>query len=108
MQQGTDNALRTRVYIDGYNLYYGCLKHSTDKWLDVRTLIRQHTRAIVGLIAPARQQTGNVNAELQKHAHWTRTHILDEEFAQSHLPPMIRLKNKSYINRCHGIRAPIS
>ncbi|HEV7442531.1 MAG TPA: NYN domain-containing protein [Steroidobacteraceae bacterium] len=231
MQQGTDNALRTRVYIDGYNLYYGCLKHSTDKWLDVRTLIerilpsilfeqdgepvrfafqtpavkyftapiltafaksddsiscqshyhtalcahlggaieiikgyhdakpsrahvweegkaareckmieiwkleekqsdvafalnafsdairnevgqviavtndsdfapamkmiRQYTRAIVGLIAPARQQTGNVNAELQKHAHWTRTHILDEEFAQSHLPPMIRLKNKA-------------
>src|ERR1700730_7618989 len=25
MQQGTNNALRTRVYIDGYNLYYGCL-----------------------------------------------------------------------------------
>ena len=41
MQQGTDNALRTRVYIDGYNLYYGCLKHSTDKWLDVRTLIER-------------------------------------------------------------------
>ena len=41
MQQGTDNALRTRVYIDGYNLYYGCLKHSTDKWLDVRALIER-------------------------------------------------------------------
>jgi 6-hydroxy-3-succinoylpyridine 3-monooxygenase len=39
MQQGTGNALRTRVYIDGYNLYYGCLKHSPDKWLDVRALI---------------------------------------------------------------------
>ena len=231
MQQGTDNALRTRVYIDGYNLYYGCLKHSTDKWLDVRTLIerilpsiffeqdgepvrfafqtpavkyftapiltafarsddsvscqhhyhtalcahldgaleiikgyhdakparahiweegkaareckmieiwkleekqsdvafalnafsdairnevdqviavtndsdfapamkmiRQHTQAVVGLIAPARQKRSNVNAELQKHAHWTRTHILDEEFSQSQLPPVIRLKNKA-------------
>src|ERR1700724_2866860 len=41
MQQETDNALRTRVYIDGYNLYYGCLKHSTDKWLDARTLIER-------------------------------------------------------------------
>ncbi len=230
MQQGNDNALRTRVYIDGYNLYYGCLRNSTDKWLDVRALIerilpsilfeqngepvrfslqapavkyftapilaafaksddsvacqyhyhtalcahlgdalemikgyhdakparahvweegkaareckmieiwkleekqsdvafalsafsdairnevdqviavtndsdfapamkmiRQHTQAVVGLIAPARQKTRNVNAALQKHAHWTRTHILDEEFSQSQLPPVIRLKNK--------------
>jgi len=39
MQQGNDNALRTRVYIDGYNLYYGCLKNSPDKWLDVRALV---------------------------------------------------------------------
>ena len=46
MQQGTDNALRTRVYIDGYNLYYGCLKHSTDKWLDVRTLIERNLPSI--------------------------------------------------------------
>jgi 6-hydroxy-3-succinoylpyridine 3-monooxygenase len=230
MQQGTDNALRTRVYIDGYNLYYGCLKNSSDKWLDVRALIerilpsilfkktgepmrfafqtpavkyftapiltafassddsvscqsnyhtalsahlggaveiirgyhdakparahvweegkaareckvidiwkleekqsdvafalhaysdairnqvdqviavtndsdfapaikmiRQHTQATVGLISPTRHQTGKVNSELQKHAHWTRTHILDEEFAQSQLPPVIRLNNK--------------
>jgi 6-hydroxy-3-succinoylpyridine 3-monooxygenase len=57
-------------------------------------MIRQHTQAVVGLIAPARQKTRNVNAELQKHAHWTRTHILDEEFSQSQLPPVIRLKNK--------------
>ena len=41
MQPGTDNALRTRVYIDGYNLYYGCLKNSPDKWLDVRALIER-------------------------------------------------------------------
>ena len=230
MQPGTDNALRTRVYIDGYNLYYGCLKNSQDKWLDVRALserilsnipfeqngqrvrfvfqtpavkyftapiltsfaksdesvacqshyhtalraylndeveiikgyhdakpararvweegkaarecrmidiwkleekqsdvalalnafsdairnevdqvvavtndsdfapamrmIRQHTEAIVGLITPARYQRGKVNSELEKHAHWTRTHILDQEFALSHLPPLIRLKSK--------------
>ena len=41
MQQGNDNALRTRVYIDGYNLYYGCLRNSADKWLDVRALIER-------------------------------------------------------------------
>lgn len=30
--------LRTRIYIDGYNLYYGCLRKSPFKWLDVLTL----------------------------------------------------------------------
>lgn len=34
-----------------------------------------------------------MNRELDKHAHWARTHILDEEFAASQLPPMVRLKN---------------
>jgi hypothetical protein len=43
MQQGTpeEEALRTRVYIDGYNLYYGCLKKSPHKWLDVRALTQR-------------------------------------------------------------------
>ncbi|SDK39513.1 6-hydroxy-3-succinoylpyridine 3-monooxygenase [Agrobacterium fabrum] len=27
--------LRTRIYIDGYNLYYGCLRKTEFKWLDV-------------------------------------------------------------------------
>jgi hypothetical protein len=46
MQQATENAHRTRVYIDGYNLYYGCLKKSRHKWLDVRALI-EHVLANV-------------------------------------------------------------
>lgn len=31
-------ALRTRIYVDGYNLYYGCLKRTPYKWLDLRAL----------------------------------------------------------------------
>ncbi|MBX4994849.1 hypothetical protein ABID08_006863 [Rhizobium binae] len=31
-------ALRTRVYIDGYNLYYGCHRKTAFKWLDVLCL----------------------------------------------------------------------
>lgn len=27
--------MRTIVYVDGYNLFYGCLKHTDDKWLDL-------------------------------------------------------------------------
>ena len=35
-------ALRTRVYIDGYNLYYGCLRKTAFKWLDVLALFEAH------------------------------------------------------------------
>ena len=43
MQSGIENdgALRTRIYIDGYNLYYGCLKNTPYKWLDVRALVER-------------------------------------------------------------------
>ena len=34
-------SLRTVVYIDGYNLYYGLLKSSTDKWLDLYKLFNE-------------------------------------------------------------------
>lgn len=30
--------MRTRVYIDGFNLYYGCLKGQPNKWLNVHAL----------------------------------------------------------------------
>ncbi len=30
--------MRTRVYIDGFNLYFGCLKRSPHKWLDIHAL----------------------------------------------------------------------
>ena len=30
--------METIVYIDGYNLYYGCLKHTDYKWLDIHKL----------------------------------------------------------------------
>lgn len=34
--------LRTRIYIDGYNLYYGCLKGTAYKWLDLLSLFEKH------------------------------------------------------------------
>jgi len=47
MQKGNGNALRTRVYIDGYNLYYGCLKGTPYKWLDVLALVEHVLRSIL-------------------------------------------------------------
>jgi len=230
VRPASEGALRTRVYVDGYNLYYGCLKNSADKWLDLRALagrilanvpyeqggervsyelcvpaikyftapilssfarsadsvacqaqyhralrghlgrdieiitgyydarparahtwieskaagespvvdiwkleekqsdvalalhafcdtalndvdqvivmtndsdfapamqmIRQYTSVVLGLIAPIRESDGRsrVNRELNKHAHWTRAHVLNAEFAASHLPPVVRLE----------------
>jgi hypothetical protein len=31
--------MRTIAYVDGYNLYYGCLKHTPHKWLDLFALL---------------------------------------------------------------------
>lgn len=31
--------MTTNFYVDGYNLYYGCLKHSAYKWLDLKSLL---------------------------------------------------------------------
>ena len=177
MKSATADALRTRVYIDGYNLYYGCLKKSAYKWLDLQLLtkhilatvlyeregesvphrlttpaikyftasilgafassadsiacqdlyhdalvahlggqleiirnevdqivvvtndsdfepalkmIRQHTPTVIGLIAPIKAGSGNVNVKLKKYAHWIRSHIPDHEIANSQLPPMVR------------------
>jgi uncharacterized LabA/DUF88 family protein len=30
--------MRTRVYVDGYNLYYACLRRSPHKWLNIHAL----------------------------------------------------------------------
>lgn len=34
--------LRTKIYIDGFNLFYGCLKGTPYKWLDLDKLFRNH------------------------------------------------------------------
>ena len=41
--------LRTRVYVDGYNLYYGCLKGTSYKWLDLLALFEKRILPSSGL-----------------------------------------------------------
>lgn len=40
------DTLRTAIYIDGYNLYYGRLRGTRYKWLDVVALFSQMVRSI--------------------------------------------------------------
>ncbi len=37
--------METIIYVDGYNLFYGCLKHSDYKWLDLYVLFEKILRA---------------------------------------------------------------
>lgn len=30
--------MRVNVYVDGFNVYYGCIKGTVFKWLDILTL----------------------------------------------------------------------
>ena len=44
--------MRTLIYVDGFNLYFGLLKGTPHKWLDIAEFVRHHIRAshqIVGL-----------------------------------------------------------
>lgn len=34
--------MKTIAYVDGYNFYYGCLKGTPYKWLDIARLLRDH------------------------------------------------------------------
>jgi len=43
--------VRTSVYIDGFNLYFGALRRTPHKWLDVNILVKMH-------IAPHHRITG--------------------------------------------------
>ena len=73
--------LRTNVYIDGYNLFYGCLKHSNDKWLDLyhlfanRIIHAQDPNAIVDTVyfftadIKSKVSTMGANAQQAQHAY---------------------------------------
>lgn len=43
--------MRTSVYIDGFNLYYGCLKGAPYRWLDLSALCRRLLRDDSELVA---------------------------------------------------------
>jgi hypothetical protein len=50
---------RTNVYVDGFNLYYGCLKFSAWKWLDIAAWCRR--RFVQNRINQIKYFTAEVN-----------------------------------------------
>ncbi|CAN7657393.1 6-hydroxy-3-succinoylpyridine hydroxylase [Acidovorax sp. LjRoot129] len=54
------DTLRTRVYVDGYNLYYGCLKGTPFKWLNPLSLFERILPTVTATI----DQHGALTSEL--------------------------------------------
>lgn len=52
-------------------------------------MIRDNTQAIIGLVVPTTDRSRKPNADLERLAHWTRTHITEAELAASQLPRVI-------------------
>lgn len=62
--------MRTIVYIDGYNLYYGRLKHSPYKWLDIYRLFSEHiirAQSPQAKVIKAKYFTADIKARVASH-----------------------------------------
>lgn len=61
--------MRTIVYIDGYNLFYGCLKHSNYKWLDIIQLFNQllHNQNPHSQLVKVKYFTADIKAKIASH-----------------------------------------
>ena len=54
--------MKTNVYIDGFNLYYGCLKGTPHKWLDLASFCQASFPPPRNQINRIRYFTAHVNA----------------------------------------------
>ncbi|HEY8962229.1 MAG TPA: NYN domain-containing protein [Luteolibacter sp.] len=67
--------MKTRLYIDGFNLYYGALKDTPYKWLNPQKLVEQicPKNQIVGIkyfTAAVSPQPGNPDARTRQQFYW--------------------------------------
>jgi uncharacterized LabA/DUF88 family protein len=72
--------MKTRVYIDGYNLYYGCLKKSPYKWLD---LVKLFQNQILPQSTPSQYAASDVNlkyftADIKEKASFESSSAADQ------------------------------
>ena len=75
--------MKTVVYVDGFNLYYGLLRGTAFKWLDLYRLFQDH---ILGTTSHVDQRY--VSCYLSKLAHWHKA-ICPLHMARAQLPAKI-------------------
>ncbi len=67
--------MRTIIYIDGFNLYYGCLKDSQYRWLDIKKLFshilknNHEIEKIRYFTARVKNRTNNVSASQRQQVY---------------------------------------
>jgi hypothetical protein len=68
--------MRTAVYVDGFNLYFGVLKRTPYKWLDLQRLFEsvltrnRITISCVGGVPAFFTHPGNDNPQARKVVRW--------------------------------------
>ena len=62
--------MRTTVYVDGYNLYYGLLRKSRLKWLDLYALFKEHVLDDAAELVEVRYYTAPVLGRMSDSLHW--------------------------------------
>jgi len=62
--------MKTIVYVDGFNLFYGCLKHSDDKWLDLIKLFNRilNEQDPTAEIVKIKFFTADIRAKIASHS----------------------------------------
>ena len=61
--------MRTIVYVDGYNLFYSCLKNTPFKWLDLRSFFEKllHTQSSEYNLLKIKYFTADIKARFASH-----------------------------------------
>jgi len=94
--------MRTSIYIDGFNLYYGALKGTPYKWLDFKatfaTLLQPHHR-ITGINYFTAQVSGKRDPQqpIRQQTYWR---------ALQASTPELRLIKGSFLT--HTVKAPLA
>jgi hypothetical protein len=76
MARSHSDRLRTIVYVDGFNLYYGCLKDTAERWLDVGALCKRMLSSdseIVGIryfTARVKGRPGNLHSGQRQQTYF--------------------------------------
>jgi hypothetical protein len=65
--------MRTVVYIDGYNLYYGLVRRTNLKWLDLVALFRDHVLDSSAQLVEVRYYTASILARRSDDAKSTES-----------------------------------
>jgi hypothetical protein len=61
--------MKTIIYVDGFNLFYGCLKHTDDKWLDLVRLFEDllYTQDTQSQLLKIKFFTADIKAKVASH-----------------------------------------